>query len=183
MAALCIAQPVSALSIDSKGSTLDRPIAESPGSYLPQVCINIQRAFSKKRIRSFGDFQNLISDDTDSVNTRYLLTPKHHLPAGADISVSKQWFQPGGCNRCSMLPLDKFVNSHRQCLSLRDSIEKMKILMNSEMIALHCMIESECHRHRFSRSYLWCYVPLCWMIVVMLVSLLHLLLCPKDYKT
>ena len=56
-----------ALNEDHDSSLLERPVAESPGSYLPQVCISISRAFSTKRIRSFGDLQTLSNEDPESI--------------------------------------------------------------------------------------------------------------------
>lgn len=44
--------------------SLDSPISESNGSFFPQVSINVVRALSKRRLRSFGDLLQVSDGDT-----------------------------------------------------------------------------------------------------------------------
>ena len=62
--AVCVAsQPFREAEIPS----LDSPISESSGSYFPQVSINVARALSKRRLRSFGDLLQVT--DTDLIRS------------------------------------------------------------------------------------------------------------------
>lgn len=71
--AICVAQPVSVPGGDpSELSFLERPIAESPGRFLPQVGINFQKVFSQKRIRSFGDLSGLLTDEDTTPLNRFV---------------------------------------------------------------------------------------------------------------
>jgi len=59
--AVCVAEP-----LKDQNSTMESPISESSGSYFPQVSINVLRALSQRRIRSFGDLLSLPVSDMDS---------------------------------------------------------------------------------------------------------------------
>ena len=58
--AVCVAsQPLG----EAGKPSLDSPISESSGSYFPQVSINVARALSKRRLRSFGDLLQVTDAD------------------------------------------------------------------------------------------------------------------------
>jgi GDP-L-galactose phosphorylase len=63
--AVCVATHTPS-ALPDKDSGLDRPISESPGSYFPQVSINVAKALSQRRIRSFGDLQLLAGSDNST---------------------------------------------------------------------------------------------------------------------
>ena len=71
--AVCVATSTPTPAMPARTATLERPISESPGSFFPQVSINTAKAFSQKRIRSFGDLQLL--SDSDGPAGRYVCPP------------------------------------------------------------------------------------------------------------